>query len=159
MDEIWDAVMKVGPKRGTQAVRERRELKKVIPESFLKKIEALCVNPMKYMKAKVQPREPLATICHGDFLRNNIAFLYDEKEPHSPNKAMMFDFQTLRYSSPMLDLTTFLANSTGTNIRSPNFTFIFKTYHEEVIKTLMFSLKKFRNEIPEIYRQIFLDFI
>jgi hypothetical protein len=72
--------------------------------------------------------------------------------PHAPVGAMMFDFQTLRYASPMIDLATFLANSTGTDIRSSHFSFIFKTYHEEVIKTLMFTLKKFRHEIPEIYR-------
>lgn len=52
----------------------------------------------------------------------------------------------------MIDLATFLANSTGTDVRSTHFSFIFKTYHEEVIKTLMFTLKKFRHEIPEIYR-------
>lgn len=64
----------------------------------------------------------------------------------------MFDFQTLRYASPMIDLATFLANSTGTDDRSTHFSFIFKTYHEEVIKTMMFTLKKFRHEIEEIYR-------
>lgn len=67
-------------------------------------------------------------------------------------KAMMFDFQTLRYSSPMIDLATFLANSTGTDVRSSHFSFIFKTYHEEVIKTLMFATKKFRHEIPDMFR-------
>lgn len=65
---------------------------------------------------------------------------------------MMFDFQTLRYSSPMVDLVTFMANSTGTDVRSTHFSFIFKTYHEEVIKTLMFTLKKFRHEISDVYR-------
>lgn len=65
---------------------------------------------------------------------------------------MMFDFQTLRYSSPMIDLAVFLANSTGTDIRSTHFSFIFKTYHEEVIKTLMFKLNKNRNEISDIFR-------
>lgn len=65
---------------------------------------------------------------------------------------MMFDFQTLRYASPMIDLATFLANSTGTDVRSTHFSFIFKTYHEEVIKTMMFTMKKFRQEIPEAYR-------
>lgn len=68
---------------------------------------------------------------------------------------MMFDFQTLRYSSPMIDLAVFLANSTGTDVRSTHFSFIFKTYHEEVIKTLMFTLKKFRPDIPEIYWWVF----
>jgi hypothetical protein len=52
----------------------------------------------------------------------------------------------------MADLATFLANSTGTDVRSTHFSFIFKTYHEEVIKTLMFTLKKDRSEIPETYR-------
>jgi Ecdysteroid kinase-like family len=67
-------------------------------------------------------------------------------------KAMMFDFQTLRLTSPMADLATFLANSTGTDVRSTHFSFIFKTYHEEVLKTLLSTLKKDRSEIPEIYR-------
>lgn len=79
-------------------------------------------------------------------------FSYIVQAPHAPIKAMMFDFQTLRYASPMMDLATFLSNSTGTDIRSTHFSFIFKTYHEEVIKTLMSSLKKFRHEIPEVYR-------
>jgi hypothetical protein len=74
------------------------------------------------------------------------------KAPHAPIKAMMFDFQTLRYSSPMIDLVTFMANSTGTDVRSTHFSFIFKTYHEEVIKTLMFALKKSRHEIADIYK-------
>lgn len=65
---------------------------------------------------------------------------------------MMFDFQTLRYASPMIDLAVFMANSTGTDVRSTHFSFIFKTYHEEVIKTMMLTLKKFRPEIPDIYR-------
>ena len=79
------------------------------------------------------------------------------QSPHAPVKAMMFDFQTLRYSSPMLDLSTFIAMSTGTDIRSTHFSFIFKTYHEEVIKTMMFALKKFRHEIPELYRSEFVE--
>lgn len=57
----------------------------------------------------------------------------------------------------MVDLVTFMANSTGTDVRSTHFSFIFKTYHEEVIKTLMFTLKKFRHEIPEIYRFVRLS--
>lgn len=67
---------------------------------------------------------------------------------------MMFDFQTLRYSSPMVDLATFLANSTGTDVRSTHFSFIFKAYHEEVIRAMMMKLKKTRKEISEIYRSV-----
>lgn len=87
-----------------------------------------------------------STFCNCLFL------LFHKQPPHAPIKAMMFDFQTLRYASPMIDLATFLANSTGTDVRSTHFSFIFKTYHEEVIKTMMFTMKKFRQEIPEAYR-------
>ncbi|KAL7020211.1 hypothetical protein ACKWTF_011417 [Chironomus riparius] len=150
-DEIYGAMLKASPKRGTQAIRENHELRRMIPEEFLQKIEKLSEDPWNYFKKCVLPVEPLATIIHGDYLRNNIAFQYDEKAPHSPIKVMMFDFQTLRYASPMIDLAVFLANSTGTDVRSTHFSFIFKTYHEEVIKTLMFTLKKFRHEIDDIY--------
>lgn len=77
-DVIWDATMKVSPKRGTHAIRENEELKRVIPEKFLKRIEEQSDRCWEYQKECVQPHEPLATICHGDFLRNNIAFKYDE---------------------------------------------------------------------------------
>lgn len=72
---------------------------------------------------------------------------------------MMFDFQTLRYASPMIDLTTFMANSTGSEIRSSHFLFIFKTYHEEVIKTMMFKMGKFRPDIPDTYRLVLRELI
>lgn len=72
-------MLKTSPKRGTQAVREDANLRNLIPEEFLKKIEHLTDDPWQYFKKSVAPVEPLATICHGDFLRNNIAFQFDEK--------------------------------------------------------------------------------
>lgn len=78
-DEIYGAMLKTSPKRGTQAVREDANLRNLIPEEFLKKIEHLTDDPWQYFKKSVAPVEPLATICHGDFLRNNIAFQFDEK--------------------------------------------------------------------------------
>lgn len=89
-----------------------------------------------YSKKMVKPIEPFATLCHGDYLRNNIAFSYDDLEnPTIPRKAMMFDFQTLRYSSPMVDFTTFLTISTGAEVRVPHFDEIFDTYHKNLTST------------------------
>lgn len=45
---------------------------------------------------------------------------------------MMFDFQTLRYASPMLDLVVFMVNSTGVAVRRPHFERIFGAYVEAV---------------------------
>lgn len=78
-DEVYSAMLKTSPKRGTQAIRENAELRRIIPEEFLQKIEQLSDDPWEYLKKCSQPVEPLATICHGDYLRNNIAFQYDEK--------------------------------------------------------------------------------
>lgn len=80
---MWDATMKVSPKRGTHAIRENEELRKIVPEDFLTKIDEKADTCWEYMKEMVKPQEPLATICHGDYLRNNIAFQFDTNVGHS----------------------------------------------------------------------------
>lgn len=49
---------------------------------------------------------------------------------------MMFDFQTLRYASPMIDYAAFLANSTGYGVREQHFDTIFQLYHRELVQTV-----------------------
>ena len=64
---------------------------------------------------------------------------------------MMFDFQTLRYASPMIDLTTFMTNSTSYDERRDNFKSIFNIYHQELIKALCDGLMKTPEELPDYY--------
>lgn len=143
--KVWEMMSIEGPKRAINLARESS----TIPKVFLDKLESFYDNPIEFQKNLVQPIEPLAVICHGDYLRNNIAFKYNED---SPTKALIFDFQTLRYSSPMVDVTAFICNSTGCGVRSIHFEEIFNTYHKSLIKAICDKLEKTENELPEYYR-------
>lgn len=74
----YETVIRNGPLRGTRSVREHNDDCKV-PEEFLKKLETVLNDTIQYQKDKFLPVEPMAVLCHGDFLRNNIAFKYSDE--------------------------------------------------------------------------------
>lgn len=135
-DPTWMEIMKVGPRRALKATRESIFGSRV-PEEYLQKLGTLLRDPYAHQQLAVRPVEPLAVICHGDYLRNNMAFKFADKEhPDKPTHVMMFDFQTLRYASPMIDFTAFIANSTGYDVREKHFETIFRAYHGALVDTL-----------------------
>lgn len=165
---VWDTLMSIAPTRITKSV-QNSTIKDKIPMEFLTKLETLFSNQFRYGSKMTKPIEPMAIICHGDFLRNNLAFKYDYIENNKSNgnddvdddknnietltpvAAMMFDFQTLRYASPMIDLTTFIANSTGIDVRSIHFEEIFKKYHNSLIDIYCKKTGKSKVNLPEYF--------
>lgn len=143
----WTLRLKHGIKRATKAVRDSDEFRDLIPEEFLQRIETVTANEFMYQKRCVQPVEPIAIICHGDYLRNNIAYRYDDND--KAVDAMMFDFQTLRCASPMIDLGTFMSLSTGRIERDKHFWDIFRGYHEALIQSYLASTNLKEFDIPE----------
>ncbi|XP_063695491.1 uncharacterized protein LOC134826914 [Culicoides brevitarsis] len=118
-----------------------------VPETFLEMFLEYTKNPYTMFKRQFEPIEPLAIICHGDYLRNNIAFKFDEND--LPTDVMMYDFQTMRYASPMLDLTTLLIVSAFHDVRAKNFDEIFSLYHTTLLDAFCAKEKiQNRNEVP-----------
>ncbi|GAB0091542.1 juvenile hormone-inducible protein 26 [Sergentomyia squamirostris] len=160
-NDVWDIMMIKSIRRGTNSIREtkvaaRNDVMKAlgeemeVPEDFLMAFEKYLEHPMKVQRVLNEPTEPLGVLCHGDFLSNNIAFKKSAGDDDIPI-AMMFDFQTLRYTSPMVDLATFMANSTGVDVRSSHFDDIFRSYHTELVKALCEKWNKNEDELPSHY--------
>jgi hypothetical protein len=81
----------------------------------------------------LQPKEPLAVLCHGDFCRNNILFHYNSGKPCH---AVLFDLQQLKYASPAIDLSLFMYLNTSSELRNQHWDDLFGEYHATLTRTL-----------------------
>uniref|UniRef100_A0A336MN03 CSON004086 protein n=1 Tax=Culicoides sonorensis TaxID=179676 RepID=A0A336MN03_CULSO len=140
----YNTKLVTGRLRAVKAVKDKSPDK--IPDEFLEMFLEYTKDPYSCFKKQYEPKEPLAIIIHGDYLRNNIAFQFNEKE--QPIDVMMFDFQTMRYASPMLDLSLLLVLSASHDVRFQNFDQIFDFYYQTLTKTYCSKLNIGQDEIP-----------
>lgn len=66
----------------------------------------LLTDAMQSLRRIVASVGPMSVLCHGDFNRNNLLFRYDDGG--RPVDALAYDMATMRYGSPVLDLSFFL---------------------------------------------------
>ncbi|XP_032590061.1 uncharacterized protein LOC116804965 [Drosophila grimshawi] len=125
MNPMWDLTLKTGLKRALKATNKYHP---DVDMDFVKKFQQLVFSYVGYGRQRVAPKEPFSTICHGDYLRNNVAYKYDTDSSGNPLDIMMFDYQTVRLSSPMIDLSVFLACSVFADVRYKHFDSIFDDY-------------------------------
>uniref|UniRef100_A0A8D9A5W1 CHK kinase-like domain-containing protein n=1 Tax=Cacopsylla melanoneura TaxID=428564 RepID=A0A8D9A5W1_9HEMI len=90
--------------------------------------------PTRFMREITTPKEPMAVLCHGDFCRNNVLFKYSEQttdvsETSSPIDVLFFDLATIRYSSPVIDLSFFIYLNSNPEIRL-HWNQILQSYHD-----------------------------
>lgn len=99
------------------------------------------------------------TIIHGDYNRNNVMFKYVSPEGFDdPVGVKMFDFQWIKYASPVLDLSFYLYMNLDPAILDSSWSKILKFYHKTLISTLANLLKC--NEDDKILKQFnFEDFL
>jgi len=81
----------------------------------------------------MEPKEPLAVLCHGDFCRNNILFRYDSGKPCD---AVLCDFQNVKYASPSIDLSLFVYMNTSSELRNQHWDDLFGEYYATLSRTL-----------------------
>lgn len=122
----WNTKQKTTLKRAGRSVAKYQPQ---LDEKLVKKFQHLTYSYKEYGKQRVAPQEPFATICHGDYLRNNVAYRYGtDNNSGTPLEIMMFDYQTVRLSSPMIDLSIFLALSLFEDVRYQHFDSLFDDY-------------------------------
>ncbi|KMR01223.1 hypothetical protein RF55_992 [Lasius niger] len=102
---------------------------------FCDKMEAVLSNAYDTIMMKtVEPVEPLSTLCHGDFTVSNTLF---KTEDNGQLRMMLIDFAHMRYSPPVVDLSTFLCLCCSNEIRKDKFFEIMRAYHDALKKYLL----------------------
>ncbi|XP_039304163.1 uncharacterized protein LOC105202091 [Solenopsis invicta] len=95
---------------------------------FCDKMEALLSNAFdEVMMKSVQPSEPLATLCHGDFTLSNMLF---KTEDDGQYRLLLIDFALITYSTPVIDICTYLFICCSNEVRKDKFSEIMLAYHD-----------------------------
>ena len=115
--------------RGVRYLEGRQEMDQATLERLKNRLEHAGHHIVELMK----PKEPLAVLCHGDFLRNNILFRYDSGKPCD---AILFDFQSVKYASPTIDLSVFMYLNTSSELRTQHWDDLFGEYHATLTQNL-----------------------
>ncbi|XP_066586206.1 uncharacterized protein [Prorops nasuta] len=131
--------------------------------NFCDKMEMFLSNTFENVMLKsVKPVEPLATLCHGDLTANNILFKRDDS---NNLKAILLDFALVRYSSPAIDLTTFLCLCCSNELRRAKFSDIFHCYYDSLKECLQesgiqdFEKYSFDNLLKDYKERILFGFV
>ncbi|XP_011871523.1 PREDICTED: uncharacterized protein LOC105564042 [Vollenhovia emeryi] len=102
---------------------------------FCDKMEALLSNAFdEVMMKTIKPFEPLSTLCHGDFTLDNTLF---KMEDDGQQRAMLIDFALITYSTPVVDLSTYLCLHCSNEMRKDKFSEIMRAYHNSLKEYLL----------------------
>ncbi|XP_011630628.1 uncharacterized protein LOC105422810 isoform X2 [Pogonomyrmex barbatus] len=122
-ENVYETLPNIQSIRAIEYLRKRGH-----DPTFCDKMETFLSEAFdKVMMKVVQPVEPLATLCHGDFILGNILFKTEDNGQYQP---MLIDFALIRYSTPVVDLSTFLCLCCSNDMRRKYFFEIMRAYHD-----------------------------
>ncbi|XP_011702245.1 PREDICTED: uncharacterized protein LOC105458550 isoform X4 [Wasmannia auropunctata] len=102
--------------------------------TFCDKMEALLSNAFdEVMMKTIKPLEPLSTLCHGDFTLSNVLF----KTENGRHDAILIDFALCTYSTPVVDLSTYLCLCCPNELKGDKFFGIMRVYHDALKNYLL----------------------
>ncbi|KAL7293699.1 hypothetical protein TKK_0012772 [Trichogramma kaykai] len=81
-----------------------------------------------------RPREPWATVTHGDFWLKNVLYRKDDKG--TINDVKLIDYQAYLFNSPLKDLPHFLYMGLDDRARERDFDALVDLYYDEFLKNL-----------------------
>lgn len=90
-------------------------------------------------------------IIHGDYNRGNVMFEYESADGFdSPQSVKMFDFQFLKYASPVLDLSFLLFMNVEPDMLAEKLDKFLKIYHSTLVATFKSVLagRKYDENLP-----------
>ncbi|XP_077267609.1 uncharacterized protein LOC143900305 [Temnothorax americanus] len=130
VENLYEAYSNIHPVRAVEYLRSLQGCDAI----FCDKMETLLSNSFEVMMKTVQPLEPLATLCHGDFTLGNILF---KTEDDGQYRAMLIDFTLIMYSTPVVDLSTYLLMYCSNEVRKDKFFEIMRAYHDALKEYLL----------------------
>ena len=127
--EDMSCVLKTISYRGVRYLEVRQEMNRATLGRLKNRLE----HAGQHFVDLMEPKEPQALLCHGDFCRNNMLFCYDSGKPCD---AVLFDFQTVTYASPTIDLSLFMYLNMSSQLRNQHWDDLFGEYHATLTRTL-----------------------
>jgi hypothetical protein len=115
--------------RGVRYLEGRQEMDQATLDRLKKRLD----HAGQYIVDLMEPKEPLAVLCHRDFCRNSILFRYDSGNPCD---ALFLVFQRVTYASPAIDLSLFMYLNTSSELRNHHWDDLSGEYHTTLTRTL-----------------------
>lgn len=146
---MYNRLISVGMNRLFDVVEKNPDYQ--VDKTFVSNVKRLkekhSEKPAALMQTFLKEDEVYSILLHGDYIRNNIMFKYEGKEGFdNPKGIKMYDFQEIRYATPVIDLAFFMYMNIGPSIRDELWDLLLKLYHETMIESLTHILKCDKND-------------